>query len=181
MTTEERLAALERRVKRWQGCTVVLAAVVVGFGVVGAAQPADWSTAVAPGRNAEFDVVSARMIRVMSLSGTSVVHLTSDVRGGGLIVLGSAAEKPTVVIGADESHRGMLALIGDDKRTRVFEAGTDGAGNGTVCLRRKDGTEAVDISAGRAKDKDGEIRVIGPEGRPLEIPPSNRKPDRVGP
>ena len=171
MTTEERLTALERRLRRWQWCVVVLVGVVVGFAVAGAAQPFDWSTAVAPGRNGEFDVVSARMIRVMSIYGTSVVHLTSDARGDGLIVLGSAGEKPTVVVGADENHRGTLFLVGDDKRTRVFEVGTDGAGNGLLSLRRQDGTEAVEISAGPTNNQDGAVRVIGPQGKVPERPP----------
>ena len=175
MTTEERLTVLERRFRRWQGCTLVLMAVLVGLGVLGAVQPFDWSTTVAPGRNAEFDVVSARMIRVMSMYGTSVVHLACNARGDGVIVLASGGEKPTVLLGADENHRGVLSLIGDDKRTRVFEAGADGAGDGVLRLRRQDGTEAVEISAGRAQSEDGALRITGPEGHPLDKPPAGSK------
>lgn len=176
MNMEDRLEALERTVAHWQRICAVLAVLVIGGWILGAAQQVqqtrqanDWSKRVAPGNNAEFDVVTAKMIRVVSPIGTPVVNLTATAHQAGLIAMAAGADKPTVIISADEKQRGYLTLIGDDK-DRTVELKSDAQGNGLLLLGAADGKPVLEASAARRGVEVVRVRGEGDEFAPLASP-----------
>ena len=141
---EERVADLERQVGRWRWMSAGLLILAVGVIVLGAGPPIDWTRHIAPGNHGEFDVVTARGLRIMSQYGTSVLHLGSDARGNAFLTMNTAWEKPTAALTVDGSGHGQLELMGPGPRGPVVALRADGVGNGTVVVQSADrGTAAV--------------------------------------
>ncbi|HNQ22397.1 MAG TPA: hypothetical protein PKK06_04820 [Phycisphaerae bacterium] len=147
LSIEERLTHLERELRCWRRATFLLVLAVIGLGVLGAVQPFDGRRTAVPGNNPEFDVVTARALRIMSPLGTSVVHLSVDAKGSGRIAMNNAYEKPTVLICSDDDDCGRVALVGKGKRGFIVDAGSDGLGNGRVVVTDALGEKPARLAA----------------------------------
>ena len=100
MTTDERFDALEKTVGRQRITITALVLVAVAAAVMAAAPQ---------GRDATFDTITAKELRIENDAGKLQVLLAANKDGGGGLGINNAAGEPQVLLGADKNG-GVLVI-----------------------------------------------------------------------
>ena len=148
MELEQRVAILEREIKKLRILAAVLGLGVVGLLCLGAN---------GPGAVQDFQVVRTRDLLVVNDQGQVMCSVGEDGDGNGRLSLSSRTEKQVFIAGADERGNGQM-VISSKTDQGVFSAVVDEDGNGRLLIGSK--SQRPLISAGADKKGNGQFLLL---------------------
>ena len=149
MTLEQRVDALERRVSRYRGATIVMAFLLVAGVTMGQGT-----------RDAEFGTVRCRKLVAISPEKSMVMLEANE--SGGTVILNSPEGKSTVILSVDD-EKGFVGLNSPEGKSTVILSVDDESG-GTVMLGSP--PEGMMVMLG-ADESGGTVTTFSPKGKSL--------------